>query len=153
MTFKETLQDTCASLTPGVDATNLDSSITSLDETFSSTGGALSTISGNNNKNDTDSLGTLKNVNAQTTTAQTNSLTTAIVPPSPPQPPVLYCNCVWSVHFKLHRLHQTLQKVHDPISSLSGVAGGGGGPIPGVVGSSTSQYQQLLANTSGNFYV
>ena len=31
----------------------------------------------------------------------------------------LHCSCVWSVFFKLHRLHQTLQKVHETNSYIS----------------------------------
>ncbi|RNA30074.1 hypothetical protein BpHYR1_004243 [Brachionus plicatilis] len=31
----------------------------------------------------------------------------------------LSCSCVWSVYFKLHRLHQTLQKVHETNNYIS----------------------------------
>lgn len=107
---------------------NLDSSITSLDNTFSSTGGLSSA---GLNKQDTESMGTLKNM--------------AVLNQSPPSSsssshPLLVCNCVWSTVFKLHRLHQTLQKVHDPISNPN-LLNVGAGPA-------SSQINTTIASTT-----
>ena len=51
-------------------------------------------LSHDNNNENNDSVLTIKNQNPKTS---------------------LVCNCVWSVLFKLHRLHQTTQRVHGTI--------------------------------------
>lgn len=120
--------------------TDLDTSMTSLDETFSSLGGGGGVGGDSRVKQDTDSIGTIKNVRK----AQPQNRQQQQQQQYQPQP-ILVCNCVWSNNFKLHRLHQTLQKVHDPISSNSA-------PL-GAAGASTSISQQhLLANTSGMLF-
>jgi len=43
----------------------------------------------------------------------------------------IVCNCVWSHYFKLHRLHQTTQKVHGPTTTVD------------LSASTSSQQQQL----------